>query len=99
MQELDRVFNGDDVSAARGIYLIDYRREGGRLSGARRTGDEDQPAPLLRNPVYYGRQTQFRCTLRLIRNNAQNNAHGAALLKNVRAKSSHPADTVGNVHF
>src|SRR6266550_3243304 len=99
MQELDRVFDGDDVSAASGIYLVDNRREGGGLSGARGTGDQDEPAPLLRNPVDYCRQTQFRCTLRLIRDHAQDNAHRAALLKNVRAKSSQPTDTVANVNF
>ena len=42
--ELDRVFDGDDMSVDELVDVVDHGRERGRLSRPGRAGDDDQPA-------------------------------------------------------
>src|SRR5205085_7947965 len=88
MQKFDRIFDGDDVTAARRVNAIDHRRQRCRLSGSSRAGDEDETAPFLGDLLYDRRQTELCNALRVIGNNAQHNTHRAALLKKVCTKAS-----------
>jgi hypothetical protein len=54
MQKLDRVFDGDDVSAARGVDAIDHRRERCRFARTGRSGDEDQSTAFFGDLIDHG---------------------------------------------
>src|SRR5207237_4900587 len=59
MEDLDRILDRDDVLLAVAVHVIDHRRERRRLPRARRTGDEDQAAVLVRELLHAGRQVQL----------------------------------------
>jgi hypothetical protein len=47
VQDLDRILDGDDVAAPRGIDVADHRGRRGRLSRPGGAGDQYQPTVLL----------------------------------------------------
>ena len=51
VEELDRVFDRDDVIRPGPVDLVDQRREGRRLARARGAGDETRPPGLLAEAV------------------------------------------------
>ena len=58
VEELDRVLDRHDVLAARAVDVRDQRGKRGRLPRARRAGDEDQAAMLVRKLLDADRQVQ-----------------------------------------
>jgi hypothetical protein len=46
MEDLDRVFDRQDVTRARSVDVVDHRPGGRRLPRRRRSRDQDQPAVL-----------------------------------------------------
>ena len=58
VQNLDRVFDRDDVLLSRPVDVIDDRGERRRLSRAGRAGDEHEPAVLFGQAANAGRQSE-----------------------------------------
>jgi hypothetical protein len=87
VQELDRVLDGEDVVVARLVDLVDDRRERGRLARARRPRDEDDPAGLLGEAADDRRQAELLDRHRLVRDQAERGAEGAALEVGVDAEA------------
>src|SRR6266705_5789442 len=56
VQELDGVFDGDQVVGAVGVDAVDHRRQGGGLTGTGGSGDQEQAALLLANSGNYRRE-------------------------------------------
>ena len=59
VHELDRVLHGDDVPGPLPVDLVDHGRQGGRLSGSRRTGDQHEAPGLVGQPGDNRRQAQL----------------------------------------
>ena len=59
VQELDRVFDGDDVAAAVLVDVVDHRRQAGGLAAAGGAGDEDDAARAHDQVLGHGRQPQL----------------------------------------
>ena len=64
MQELDRIFDRDDVGAAVLVDVLDHRRERRRLARAGHAGDEHQAARLHRDLLEHRRQDAARASVR-----------------------------------
>lgn len=88
MYKFNRVFNGQDMFFPRDIDFIDDSGESSRLTGAGRTGDEDNAARLLRDDFKAGRRFEFFQTKDFSRNSPANDAWPASLLKEVDTESS-----------
>jgi len=71
VDDLDRVFDRDDVLPARSVDLVDHRREGRRFSRPGRAGDEDEAAGLVREPLHPGRETELLEGRHLVRDMAE----------------------------
>src|ERR1044072_1011143 len=99
MQKLDWIFDGDDVTAARGVDAIDHRRKRRRFTGTGRPRDEDQTTTFLGNRIDYARQTELSSRLRVIGNNAEHDADRAALLKNVCSETSETGYAIADIDF
>src|ERR1700675_4900185 len=56
VQELDRVFDGDEMVGAIGVDAIDHGREGGGLTGTGGAGYQYQTALLLADAANHGRE-------------------------------------------
>jgi hypothetical protein len=54
MDELDRVFEGDDVRRTGAVDQVDHRGEGGRLAGPGGAGDQHQPLGRAQKRVTTG---------------------------------------------
>ena len=88
VQELDRVFDGDDVVGARAVDEVDERGERRRLSGAGRAGDQHEAAGECwrMRPTVSG--TPSSCErLDLGGDDAEGRADRAALLVEVHAEA------------
>ena len=59
VEDLDRILDRHDVRPARAVDAIEHRRERRRLAGARRAGDEDEPALLFGERLDARRQAQL----------------------------------------
>ncbi len=59
MDELHRVLHRDDLAPALAIDHVQQAVERGRLAGAGRAGDQDQPAALLHQLLHDGWQAQL----------------------------------------
>src|SRR6202008_4192032 len=99
VQELDGVLDGDQMVGAVGIDAVDHRRQRGGLTGTGRSGNQHQAALLFANLGDYGGEVQFFRGANLGRNDAQNHADVAALLKDVDAEAAQASDTVSHIQF
>jgi hypothetical protein len=91
VQVLDRVFDRHHVRAARGVDLVDHRRQRGALARTGGAGDEHESALLGGDPLQHFRQRQLRDRRDLHRNDAEDQPDRAALLEGVAAESTEPA--------
>ena len=81
VQVLDRVLDRHHVRLARGVDVVDHRGERGALAAAGRAGDQHQAALFLRDPLQHRRQAELVDGLDLGRDDAEDEADGAALLE------------------
>src|SRR3569623_2370141 len=80
-QELDRVFDRQDVIVAINVDLVDHRRKRCRLTGAGRSRNEDQTAGLLAEVRDDRRQSQSIERLDLVRDRTKHRADRTLLVK------------------
>ena len=99
VEELDRVLDRDHVLGAGRVDVVDHRRQAGRLARAGGAGAEDQAAPLLADPLEHRRQHQLADALDARRDDAEHQAHRAALLEDVAAEAAEPGHRVGDVEL
>ena len=99
VQELNGVFDGDQMVGAVGIDAVDHRRQRGGLTGPRRSGNQHQPALLFADFGDYGGEVQFFRGANLGGNDAQHHADVATLLENVDAETAQASDTVSHIQF
>ena len=97
VQELNRIFDRDDVVAMLAVDSVEQRRQGGRLAGGRGAGDEHNAIAHIGHFVQLGRQVKRS----EIRNGCGNNSHdhgtAAALNENIHAKARQARDSKGHV--
>jgi hypothetical protein len=99
VQVLDRVLHRHDVRRARGVDVVDHRGERRALAAAGRARHEHETALFRRDLLEDRRQPELVDRLDPRRDDAQDEAHGATLLKHVAAEAPHPRNAVGEVHF
>ena len=97
VQELDGVLDGDDVLAALRVDVVDHRGEGGGLARAGGPRAQDQPALLLGDLLEHHREAQLADGHDLDGDDAEHEAHRAALLEDVAAEAAEAGDGVGDV--
>ncbi len=90
VQELDGVFDGDDVLVALAVNLVEHRGQRRRLAGAGRAGDEDEAARSLAELRDDGRQAQLLEGFDLVGDGAEDRADRAALVEEVGAEARQP---------
>ncbi len=99
VEELDRVFDGDDVLVALAVDLVEHGGERRRFAGAGRAGDEDEAARAVAERRDDGRQAQRFEGLDLVRDGAEDGADRAALVEEVGAEAREAAHAEGEVEF
>ena len=99
VQKLDGVFDGDQVIGARRVDAVNHRGKRGGLTGAGSPRDQHQAALLFANLGDDRRKVQFFRSANLGRNDAQNHADVAALLKNVDAEAAQAGHAVSHIEL
>ena len=97
MNELNRIFQRDDVDRLRLVNFIEHRRQSGGFTAAGRTGDEHEPGFLLRDlpendgemKCFQGGNGGFKPT--------QNDRKISALPENINAKARLVAQRIAKV--
>jgi hypothetical protein len=99
VNELDRIFDRDDVVGAVLVDEVDHRRERCRLAGARRSGHDHE---ALRQPAEIHarlRQSQLLGGDDLDRDLAHDAADAVPVLEHVHAEAREAGDFVGEVRI
>src|SRR5215469_6624301 len=99
VQELDGVFDGDEVVGAGSVDAVNDGREGGGFTGTGGSGDKHEAALLFANLVDDRRKIQLFGGADFRRNDAQNHANVAALLENVHAEAAEARDAISHIQF
>jgi len=99
VDELDRVFDSDDVAFPLPVDLVDQRREGGRLSRPGWPGDQHQSAWLLRHFRYRGGQPQILKRADGERNLSNYHRDASALTETVTAEPGEAGDPEREIEF
>ena len=90
VEELDRIFHGHDVTGSLPVHDVDHGGERGRLAGARRARDHDEPTLEAREVHHDVREPEVIHVLDLERDHPEDGAHGVALLEHVHAEAGPP---------
>ena len=99
MQELDRILDRDDVIRASAVDLVDHRGERRRLTGAGRTGDEDEAARKLRQVVQTVGQAELLERLQLVGDDTEDGGERVSLQEDVDTEAREAGDPVGEVEL
>ncbi len=97
MDELDRVFERDDVEPARGVQVVDHRRERGRLAGAGGAGDQHHALVVVAELLDDRWQRQLVDARDVLRNRAERGAEAGFLAVHVDAEAAAVGRHVGEV--
>ena len=97
VQDLDRVLDGDDVTVARAVDVVDHRRERRRLARAGGAGHEHEPARLVGELADDRRQAELLDARAFGRHPAQGHPDAAALAEHVDAEATDADERVGEV--
>ena len=97
--KFNRVFERNDVLFEVAVDVFNHRGERRGFAGAGRTSDHHDAARRLGETFDLFEQTELFKTRHGGFDMAHRQRPGAALLENVRAKSSHTNDVVGKIHF
>jgi hypothetical protein len=87
VQELDRVFDRDDVRRGFLIAMIDHRGEGRRLAGAGGADHQDESAPQHGQFLELRRHSEFVEVWQFVGNVPEHHRNIAALVENVDTES------------
>ncbi len=99
VEHLDRVLDGDDVTLAVLVHVVDHRRDGGGLARAGEAGDQHQTV-LLACEVGDGRGEPERLEARDAgQDPAEHHAHVPALAERAHPEAAEPGDPVHEVTF
>ncbi len=97
VDELDRVFETDDVGILGAVEMIDHRRQGGRLAGTCRAGHQDHALMMIAKFAHYGRQIQaFKCR-HFAGNEAEGGADAGFLAEHIDAKAAAVFRYIGEI--
>src|SRR5215204_5038160 len=99
VDELDRVFDRDDVAFALAIDLVDHRGEGRRLARARGPRDQHETARLLRHLRDRGGETEIGEGADVERDLPNDHRDAAALLEAVAAEPRQVLNAEGEVEL
>ena len=99
VEDLDRVFDGDDVLPARLVDVIDDRGEGRRLAGAGRAGDEHEPSVLVGHRLDARRHPQVLEARNVLWDDAERERDRAPLAKGIDAETRQIPTRVGAVEL
>ena len=92
VDELDRVFDGQDVTVQIGVDVIDHRGECGRLAGARRPGYQHEAARRLADVLKITRKSEVLERQHLGGNRPEHDACAAILNEAIHAKACEVRD-------
>ncbi|MCY1440985.1 hypothetical protein D9M71_572810 [compost metagenome] len=99
MDDLDRVFQGDDVQRLLAVQLVEQRRQRAGLATAGRPAHEDQAIPALRNSLKHIRKVQLTHRRNAPRNQPKGNRRAIQLAKQVQPKAPKRRQLQRKVHF
>ena len=99
VDELDGIFDGDDVTLPLLVDLVDHRGEGRALARSGRPGDEHQPARTLGHLPDDIRKLQLIERLDVERDLPDDHRHAAALLEAVAAEAREVLDAEREVEL
>ncbi len=95
----NRVFNRENMLHALGIYELNQRREGRRLALPHRTNHQKESLRLTRKSRKHIRQIQFGKRANFSGDKAQSDAHRAALIERVSAKTNSILCLISKIDF
>jgi hypothetical protein len=99
VQELDGVFDGDEVIGAIGVDAVDHGGEGRGFTGTRGAGHEYQSALLFADAIDDRRKIELVGGADFRGNDAKDHADVAALLEHVDAEAAEAGDAIGHVEL
>src|SRR5882757_6123265 len=97
MQELDGIFDGDDVIIFFAVNAVEQDSEGGRLSRSGRARDKNDSVAQFGHIAEVGGQTERSEVRDYCGNHAHHNRATAALNKDVDAEPRYARETVGYI--
>jgi hypothetical protein len=97
VHELDRVLDGEDVAELLVVDVVDHRRQGGRLAGTGRTGDQAQAAWDAGDVLELGRAVELLQGQHLGRDGTEHRAGAAVLVEGVDPEAGHAGQLEGEV--
>ena len=97
VDELDRIFERDDVESSRGVEVIDHRRERRRLAGAGRAGHEHHALMVIAELLDDRRQRELVEARDVGRDRAERRADAGLLAEDVDAKPAAIGRHIGEV--
>ena len=99
MDELDGIFDGDDVLVALAVDLIEHGGQGGGFAGAGGTGDQDQTARTIAEFGDYGRKIELGEGFNLKGNDAEDGGDSSALIEDVGAEAGKTLESEGKIEL
>ncbi len=99
MDELDGIFDRNDMSGFAGITVVDHRRQRGRLTGTSRAYHQDQTALRHGNVLEDRRQTHVIERQHIGLNAPHNHRAGTSLHEYVDTKTRHTRQRLGEIHL
>ncbi len=99
VNKLDRVFHRQNVPLEAAVQIIDHGRQGCRLTGTRRSGDEYQPFVFFTQLLQNRRHAQFFEAHDFCRNGAKDRSLAFALQENVDAEPGDLAELERKIAF
>src|SRR6185503_7583644 len=97
VDELDRIFDGDDVIRAGAVDQIDQRAQRRRFSRSRGAGDEDQSLGQVAKALHFGRDAHLLDGDDGRRNGAEYRAGSFAIAQGISAEAGDARDLVREV--
>src|SRR5207302_5028367 len=99
VKKLDGILDRDHVLFTFAVDLVEHGSERGGLTGARRSGHEDESAGLVAQSLHDLRQSESIEALDFPRNRTEDGANGSPLIENVAAETGQVFQTEGEVQL
>ena len=99
MKVFDRIFDRDDVAAARAVDVVDHGGKRRRLSGSCGTGHEHEAARFIGDFPNDGEAASIIKGRNAVRNDAKREIDEISLSVNIHAKTTQPFDGKRHVAF
>src|SRR5690349_3315627 len=99
VDELDRILDRDDVPLLLPVDAVDHRRERRRLTGTRRSGDENEAARLVGEVRHHARESKLLERADLERDLSNDQRNASTLLEAVAAETREVLDAEREVQL